>query len=96
MRRLLFFAVLFAGCSVLTTYDVEGQPCDKNEPNLALSCLSDAGFICVDGFCKKGALPVVDGGFVDAGDAGKSDAGPSDGGADGGFDGGADGGNVGG
>ena len=78
--RFLFFATAAAGCSVLTTFDIDGQPCDKNEPNPALSCLSDAGFVCVGGFCKKGSLPgAADGGF----DAGL-DAGATDGGADGG------------
>ena len=65
--RLLFFGSFFVGCSLMTKYDQDGQPCDKSEPNLALSCLSDAGYACVNGFCKKGAASSGDGGLVDAG-----------------------------
>ena len=78
MRRLRFLIVasFFIGCSLMTKYDQDGQPCDPKEPNLTLSCLSDAGYVCVGGFCKKGALPPEDAGFKDAG--------PTDGGKDGG------------
>lgn len=85
--RLVFFASLFVGCSLLGNYDLEGQPCDKAEPNPALSCLSDAGYTCVSGLCKKGVAPGIDAGI---------DAGFKDAGADGGADGGSDGGNLGG
>ena len=82
MRRLRFLALgsgLFA-CSLATTFDPEGQPCDKAEPNPYLQCLSDAGYFCVGGLCKKTNPPAGDGGSggVDAGDAG--DAGSKDGG----------------
>lgn len=83
--RFLFLVTAAAGCSVLTTFDIDGQPCDKSEPNPYLSCLSDAGYFCVDGVCKKGDPPFIDAGFKDAGFV--------DGG---GKDGGTDGGNVGG
>jgi hypothetical protein len=90
MRRLKFLvlASLFVGCSLMTRYDQDGQPCDKSELNPALSCLSDAGYTCVSGFCKKGTATSSDGG-LDAGlgvDSGSPDAG----------DGGTDGGNLGG
>ena len=73
MRRMRFVVIgsLFLGCSLLGKYDQDGQPCDKNEPNPALSCLSDAGYTCVNGFCKMGTVGLVD-------------AGPTDGGKDGG------------
>jgi hypothetical protein len=50
---LLLAAVLASGCSVLTQFDPEGQPCDLKEPDPALQCLSDAGFSCVAGACRK-------------------------------------------
>ena len=65
--RLLVIASLFAGCSLMTKFDQDGQPCDKNEPNPLLSCLSDAGYTCVNGYCKKGA---VDAGQADGGNLG--------------------------
>ena len=73
MRRLrvLLIGSSFAACSLVTTFDVDGQPCDKNEPNPALSCLSDAGYACVNGFCKKGKPTGSDGGL----DGGRSDGG---------------------
>lgn len=91
MRRLRFLVIasLFVGCSLMTKYDLDGQPCDKNEPNPLLSCLSDAGYSCVNGFCTKGTATTDGGGTVDSGgfdgsfDAGL-DAGPKDGGTDGG------------
>ncbi len=74
--RLLVMASVFVGCSLLGNYDIDGQPCDKSEPNPLLSCLSDAGYVCVAGVCRK------DGGVLDAGakDAGTADAGMMDGG----------------
>lgn len=79
MRRLMFCAavVVFTGCTLMTGFDPEGQPCDKAEPNPYQQCLSDAGYFCVNGLCKKGA----DAGFVDAGtvDAGQADGGNTQG-----------------
>ena len=83
MRRFRFLALglgLF-GCSLATTFDLEGQPCDKAEPNPYLQCLSDAGYFCVSGVCKKTSPPVSDAGTSDAGTT--TDAGLSDGGAQG-------------
>ncbi|GEM_PF-2802785 len=69
MRRLRFCAavVAFTGCSLMTGFDPEGQPCDKAEPNPYQQCLSDAGYFCVNGLCKKATGPSSDAGFVDAG-----------------------------
>ncbi len=75
MRRLrvLVIGTALAGCSLITKFDQDGQPCDKSEPNPALTCLSDAGYACVDGFCKRSPT------------SGTQDAGPGlDGGSDGG------------
>jgi len=91
MRRLRFLVIasLFVGCTLMTKYDPDGQPCDLNEPDPLLSCLSDAGYTCVSGLCKKGTAPGTDGGA----DAGRADSG-TDAGRDGGFDGGLDSGLV--
>lgn len=57
MRRRLVVWVLastaFGGCTFLTTFDPEGQPCAPMESNPELQCLSDAGYWCVDKVCKK-------------------------------------------
>ena len=84
MRRLRFLVIasLCVGCTLLTKYDPDGQPCDLNEPDPLLSCLSDAGYACVNGLCKKGAGK--DGGFDGGLDSGTVDGGPTDGGKDGG------------
>ena len=76
MRRLwmFVFASLGVGCSLITKFDQDGQPCDKTERNPAQSCLSDAGYTCVSGFCKKGPGSGADGG-VDAGIDGGLDGG---------------------
>ena len=70
MRRLILFvlASAFAGCTLLTAFNPEGQPCDLNQTDVAVQCLSDAGYWCVSGACRKGPPP------------GKSDGGSTDGG----------------
>lgn len=85
MRRLRFLALGagLVGCSLATTFDIDGQPCDKNEPNPYLQCLSDAGYFCVNGACKKTSPPPAGDGGTTASDAGPKDAGLSDGGAQG-------------
>ena len=68
MRRLLWLAVtgIGAGCTLLTQFDPEGQPCDTNAPRTS-QCLS--GYSCGPGQrCTKGPI-------ADAGEA------PSDGGS---------------
>lgn len=87
MRRLRFLLLGsgFFACSLATTFDPEGQPCDKAEPNPYLQCLSDAGYFCVGGICKKGNPPVSDAGVsdsgtvLDGGDAGNKDGGNTQG-----------------
>ncbi len=43
-----------AGCSLLTSFDPEGQPCEAGAP-AGQECLTDAGFTCVAGFCTRDA-----------------------------------------
>ena len=67
MKRLLWLAVTLvgAGCTVLTQFDPEGQPCDTTAPR-ATQCLS--GYTCGPGQrCTKG--PIADAGVtsVDSG-----------------------------
>ena len=38
-------AFTFAGCSLVTRFDPEGQPCDADAPQ-ELKCLADAGYSC--------------------------------------------------
>jgi len=40
------------GCTLLTSFDPEGQPCDTAAP-ADQQCLTDAGYQCVDGKCTK-------------------------------------------
>lgn len=44
-----------AGCSLLTSFDPEGQPCDVGAPTYAEMCQADAGYHCnLDaGLCTK-------------------------------------------
>ena len=73
-------ALAWSGCTFLTRFDPEGQPCDPNDPDPRTNCLTDAGYWCVDHACRKGPPPDADGGT----DAGKADGGKSDAGCDGG------------
>jgi len=92
-HRFVGFALFaLAGCTFLTSFDPEGQPCDPNALRPESECLSDAGYWCVKGACKKGPPPPgLDAGDDDAGINPGMDAG-SDAGFDGGSDAGLDGG----
>ncbi len=62
-------------CSLITKFDQDGQPCDPNASDPAASCLSDAGYTCVGGFCTKsvaagGSDSGFDAGYKGAGDGG--------------------------
>lgn len=64
MNRLALVALVVAGalafvsgCSALTSFDPEGQPCDANAA-VDQQCLSDAGYRCANGVCTR---------FADAG-----------------------------
>lgn len=86
MRRLVvpgFALTALAGCIFLTQFDPEGQPCDPNA-----QCLTDAGYWCVAGACRKGPPPELDAGDDSGFDAG-TDSGV-DAGSDGGLDSGPD------
>ena len=97
-KRLFVFGAFatLGGCMFLTQFNPEGQPCDPNDSNPITNCLTDAGYWCVKGECRKGPPPDTTwdggtdgGGSSDAGyDAGR-DAG-TDAGADSGFDAGPD------
>ena len=45
-------SALLGGCTLLTSFDPEGQPCDVAAP-VDEQCLPDAGFTCVDGKCTS-------------------------------------------
>lgn len=73
MKRLLWLAATLvgAGCTLLTQFEPEGQPCDSAAPR-AMQCLS--GYSCGPGQrCTKG--PVAGVSPVDSG-IGAVDAGP--------------------
>ena len=57
MKRLVGLGVLLAlgsaGCTLLTSFDPDGQPCDMSAAP-ANQCL--VGYGCVAGKCKKGAV----------------------------------------
>lgn len=76
LRALLLaaLAAVGAGCSLLTSFDPESQPCDPHATREADKCLP--GYACVGGLCKS-----ADGGVAGPGDAGASDAGARDAGA---------------
>ncbi len=61
-RALILVGLLSAGCTLLTHFDPEGQPCDPGAAP-AMQCLSDAGYFCVDQVCTKSGTQVI----VDAG-----------------------------
>ena len=88
-RALLFASLCFAACSLITNFDPEGQPCDTAAFDPAQECLSDAGYWCVNGICKKTAPPLgVGGGSFGGGSAGGGAGGGGGGGAGGGTGGG--------
>ena len=47
------FAAL-GGCTLLTSFDPEGQPCDLQAPPDE-QCIPDSGYACVDGKCTMKA-----------------------------------------
>ena len=55
MKRLALAIALSAssGCTLLTSFNPDGQPCDMTASNPANECLQ--GYGCVQGKCKKGA-----------------------------------------
>ena len=86
MRRVLvpMVGVVAASCTLLTSFDPEGQPCNPGASTIADQCLP--GYGCVDGACRKGAVGKLDAG-VDAGaDASLVDTGVVDSGVDAGHD----------
>jgi hypothetical protein len=50
----LALAVL-GGCTFLTNFDPEGQPCDPGTTVASEQCLTDAGYRCVGGLCTRDA-----------------------------------------
>ncbi len=50
----LLFGLVAAGCTLLTSFDPEGQPCDPAARGND-QCLSDAGYVCVGGVCTRDA-----------------------------------------
>ncbi|MBK7862043.1 MAG: hypothetical protein IPJ65_26170 [Archangiaceae bacterium] len=56
MRGLLLLALLLSAgaCTLLTSFDPEGQPCDTTTTNAGSKCL--ANFHCQNGKCVKGAF----------------------------------------
>ena len=104
MRRgLLFLALFVTGCTLLTNFDPDGQPCDYGSFRPEEQCLSDAGYWCINGFCRHASgpqdsgnnFPPDDSGTMDSGnpDSGPGDGGKNDGGTgDGGKLDGGDGG----
>lgn len=94
MRRLVpMVLVVAASCTLLTSFDPEGQPCNPGATTIADQCLP--GYGCVEGACRKGAMGKLDGG-VDAGSDGGVDSGVADAGHDAGHDAGvADAGDAG-
>lgn len=87
MRRILIIGLFVAGCTALTPFDPESQPCELNAPP-GEQCIT--GYACVattndGGICKHfGGGETDAGGGVDAGqiDAGGFDAGAVDSGVD--------------
>jgi hypothetical protein len=70
-------ALLWAGgCTLLTQFDENAQPCDSNAPP-DQQCLQ--GFQCQAGLCTR---ELGDGGPIDLADAGAADAGHADAGHD--------------
>lgn len=45
------------GCTLLTTFDPEGQPCDVGAPSSSDLCVADGGYRCVNGVCTRDAGP---------------------------------------
>jgi len=102
MRRGLLVAFLVVGgCTLLTQFDPDGQPCDEGAFDPAEACLSDAGYWCVNGLCRKtggppdsGQPPFDSGTPMDSGvdsgthNSGVGNAGTNDGGNRDGGDGG--------
>jgi hypothetical protein len=63
--RLLLLALTFSGCTCLTQFDPDSQPCEPNAP-VGQQCLS--GFQCVAGTQPDaGVCRRLDGGITDAG-----------------------------
>ena len=95
MKRVLTLslALAAAGCTLLTRFDPDGQPCDPGAPP-AMQCLTDAGYFCsAEKICTRSGTAVVDAG--QGNDAGATfDAGAADAGVDAGHsvDAGRDGG----
>jgi len=55
-------AIVAAGCTLLTRFDPEGQPCDLQAAP-AMQCLTDAGYFCsAEKVCTKAVTSAVDGG----------------------------------
>ena len=48
-----FALAALGGCTLLTNFDPEGQPCDVGAPNYADQCVADAGYSCVNGLCTR-------------------------------------------
>jgi len=67
-----FALLLLAACTLLTSFDTEGQPCDLSAPP-GSQCLNE--FHCEKGKCVKGGL--AGGSGTSGGSAGGSTAGGS-------------------
>lgn len=67
LRAFVFAALCVSACSLITNFDPDGQPCDTSAFDPAQECLSDAGYWCVNGFCRKTAPPGVGGGSATGG-----------------------------
>ncbi|GMU59408.1 MAG: hypothetical protein AMXMBFR34_11710 [Myxococcaceae bacterium] len=64
MRSALPFlaAVLlaFSACNAIVSFNPEDQPCNPQASTEEEKCLD--GYVCQNGKCKKGTLPLPDGG----------------------------------